>query len=71
MAMQLRPESIAGRAVCKWNVVVSNVVEEVDLFLLQHETRGNRVNRRIAPSLVEEPAILVQSLEEVDVGLRA
>lgn len=71
MAMELCPKSLAGGTVRKWNMVVSNVVEEVDLFLLQHQARGDGVNRRIAPSFVEETAILVQGLEEVDVRLRA
>ena len=54
---------------CEGHVVVGDVVEEVDFFLLQQETGGNRVNGSIAPSLVEKAAVLIQRLEEVDVGL--
>lgn len=53
----------------EWHVVVGNIVEEVDLLLLQEKTSGNRVDRSITPSLVEETTVLVEGLKEVNVGL--
>lgn len=51
------------------DVVVRDVVEEVDLFLLEEQAGGDRVHRRVAPSLVEESAVLVEGVEEIDVGV--
>jgi hypothetical protein len=52
-------------------MVVSDIIEEVDLVLLQHKASSNGVNRSIAPTLVEETAILVKRLEIVGVSLGA
>lgn len=59
------------RAVCKGDVVVGNVVEEVDLVLWKQQAGGNRVHGRVAPALVEEAAIAVERGKEVDVGVAA
>jgi len=48
---------LARGTVSEGNMPVRNVVEEVNLALVQHETSRNRVNRSIAPTLVEEAAI--------------
>lgn len=69
MAASVEADLLAGRAVGEGDVVVGNVVEEVDLLLGQHKTGGNRVHRRITPSLIEETTVLVEGLEVVDVGL--
>jgi hypothetical protein len=53
----------------EWHVIVGNVVEEMDFFLLQKETCGNRMNWRIPPAFVEESAILVEGLEEIQIWL--
>jgi hypothetical protein len=70
MAAEFETEVIAGRAVRKGDVIVRDVVEEVDLILLKSETGSNRMNRRIAPSLIKEPAVLIETLEEVEVCFR-
>jgi hypothetical protein len=57
--------------VCERDVIVSYIVEEVDLILLKHESGRYRVDGRIAPPLVEETAIIIQLSEEVNVGLGA
>jgi hypothetical protein len=62
---------LAGRTVGEGNVVVCNVIEEMDLLLLQHQRRGQRMDRRIAPALVEETTGVVEGLEVVDVLLGA
>jgi hypothetical protein len=49
-------------------VVISDVVEEVDLILFQHQSRSYRVNRSVSPPLIEETTILVKSTEVVDVS---
>ena len=53
------------------NVKISNVLEEMDLVLLQEQGSGDRVDWRIAPSFVEEAAILVQGIEVRGVGFRS
>lgn len=60
---------LACWAVRKWDVVVCDVVEEVDLIFRQHESGGDGMDRCIAPPLVEESAVLIQRLKEVDVRL--
>jgi len=55
----------------KGHVPVRNVVKEVDFLLLQHETRGNGMDRSVTPALVEETAVLVEGLEVVEVLTRA
>lgn len=56
---------------CKWNMPVSDVFEEVNLLLLQQQAGGNRMHWRVAPSLVEKAAIPIQNLEEIGVGFRS
>jgi hypothetical protein len=48
---------------------VSDVVEEVDFTLVEHETGGNGVDWGISPTLVEETAVLVQRLEIINILL--
>lgn len=50
-------------------MVVANFVEEVDLLLLQEKSRGDRVHRSIAPTLVEEATSVVERLKVVNVFL--
>ena len=69
MAAEVNPGLFARGAVGKGDVVIGNVVEEVNFFLLQEQACGDGVNRRISPSFVEETAILIEGLEEIDVGL--
>ncbi len=52
-------------------MVVGDVVEEMNLVLLKHETGGNRMHGRISPALVEEATVLVQGFEVIGVGLGA
>lgn len=62
---------LARGAVSKGNMPVGDVVEEVNLALVQHETSRNGMDRSITPSLVEETAITVKRVEEVSVGFAA
>jgi hypothetical protein len=55
----------------KRGVVIGNVIEEVDLVLLQQQTRCYRVNRSVSPPLVEETASLVDKREIIEISLRA
>ena len=50
---------------------VPDVVKEMNLVLVQHQTGSNGMNGRVSPSLVEEAAILVQLVEEVEIWLRS
>jgi hypothetical protein len=49
-------------------MVVGDVVEEVNLALLQHQSCSYGVNRSISPPLVEETTIRVERGEVVDVS---
>lgn len=66
---QVKTALLIRRAVSEGNVPVGDVVKEVNLILLEHEARGDGMHWSIAPSLVEEAAIAVEGLEEVDVLL--
>lgn len=69
MAAQVESCLLTSRAVSERNVIVSDVVEEVDLLLVKQDTSSDGVDRRISPAFVEETSILVKRLEEVDVSL--
>jgi len=71
MALVIEPELLARRAVRKGNVVIRDVVEKMYLVLLEHESRGNAVHGRVAPTLVEEAARAIQVVEVVNVGFGA
>ncbi len=71
VALERRAHLLARRAVGEGHVVVGDVVEEVDLLLVQHQGRRDRVHGRVAPPLVEEAAVAVQALKVVDVSLGA
>lgn len=69
VAFQLHPLVVARRAVGERDVVIGDVVEEMDFFLLEKEGGGNRVHGSVAPALVEEAAVAVERVEVVEVGL--
>jgi hypothetical protein len=39
---------------------VANFIKEVDFLFFEHESGCYRVNRSIAPSLIEEATVLIQ-----------
>ena len=55
---------------CERDMVVSDIVEEVDLVLLQQKTSSNGVDWSVAPSFIEESTIFVQGFEKVSISLR-
>lgn len=55
----------------EWHMVIGNVVEEMDFLLLEQKCGRNRVYRSVAPSFVEESAVLVQGVEKIYVGWRS
>lgn len=69
MALEFVSQFVPGGAVCEGDVIVGNVVEEMDLFLLEHDSRSNRVDGSITPAFVEEAAVLVEGLKKVQVCL--
>ena len=52
-------------------VVVCNIVEKVNFFLLQEKTRGDGVNGSITPSLVKETTVLVELVKVIEISLRS
>jgi hypothetical protein len=71
VAAEVQPRLLVGRAVREWHMEVGNLVEEVDLLLLQHDSGGNGVDRCIAPTLIEETTVLIQGGEVINVLLGA
>lgn len=71
VAAELSTELLPRRTVSERNMVVGDIVKEVDLVLLEHESSGDRVDRRVTPSLVEETAVLVERFEIVGVRGRS
>ena len=71
VATEIQSSLLISWSVSERNVVVGNILEEVNLFLLEKKTSSNRVDRSITPSLVEETAVLVKRLEEIEVRLAA
>ena len=67
MAPELQSQIFPSRAVSEGNVVVSNVVEEVNLIPVQSQACADRMDRGVAPSFIEEPAITVEAVEEVEI----
>ena len=52
----------------KRHMIISNIIKKVDLLLLQHQRRRNRMHRRVPPTLIEEPPRQVQMREVVDIS---
>lgn len=71
MALRLKPCLLASWAVRKGDVIVGDVVEEVDLFLLEEEAGCNGVDWSITPAFIEEPAISIERFEKINVRLRS
>lgn len=69
MAAKVQTSLLTRGAMGEGNVPVSNVVEEVNFFLLQEKTSSNGVDGSITPSLVEETTILIEGIKEIKVGL--
>lgn len=59
MAFQIQSRLFARRAVDEWNMAVSDLIEEVDFLLFEHESSSDGMDRRITPSFIEESSILV------------
>lgn len=60
MAFVLEPIVFASWAVSKRNMIIGNIVEEMDLILLKHESCSNGVNRSVTPSFIEESPITIK-----------
>lgn len=71
MTLVVQPVLLPGRTMRERDMVVCNIVEEVNLVLLKKQTSSNRVDWSIAPSFVEESAILVELVEVIGIGLRS
>ena len=53
----------------KGYVVVGNLVPEVQLFFLEEQASGNRMDRRVTPSFIVEAACPVEKVKVVQVLL--
>ena len=69
MTLQVQLYLFPCRTVRKGYMIVCNVIEKVDLLLLEKQSRGDRMYRCITPSLIEESAVPVESLEVVQISL--
>lgn len=70
MASEVNSRLLTRWAVSEGDMVICNVVEEMDFFLLQEQTGCDRMNWRISPPFIEETAILIERLKKVDIRLR-
>jgi hypothetical protein len=50
------------------DMVICDIVEEVDFAAVQGECGGDGVDWSVTPAFVEESAVLIKGVEEVDVG---
>ena len=71
MTFIIQPFLLTGRTMRKGDMPIRDVVEEMDFFFFQGQRRGDGVHGGVAPTLVEEPAVLVELREVVDVGFGA
>ena len=71
MAFVVDSVLLPRRAMREWDMPVGDIVEEVDLFLLQGQSGGNGMDGGIAPSFIEEASVLVELVEEVEIGVRS
>lgn len=69
MALVLHAVILSSRAMREGYVVIGNVVEEVNLLLGQHQRRSDGMHRSIAPSFIEEAAVLVKLVEVINISL--
>jgi len=53
----------------KGDMIVSNVVEEVNFLLVEHQTSSDAVDRSISPTLIKEATSLIKMVEIVNVLL--
>lgn len=51
------------------DVIISDVIEEMDLLLGKKKSGGNGMHWSIAPSLVEETTVLIEAGEEINVSI--
>jgi hypothetical protein len=70
MALQIQSRLLSSGTMRKWHVIISNVVEEVNFLLLEHETCGNGMNWGIAPTFIKKSSILVKRFEIIGISLR-
>jgi hypothetical protein len=71
VAFQVQPHLLTGRAMCEGNVVICNLVEKVNLFLLEHDAGRNGMDWGVSPSLIEEATVVVKSFKVVNILLRS
>ena len=69
MAFTIDSVLIPRRAMRKGDMPVCDIVEEMDLFLLQGQCGADGMDGRIAPAFIEEAAVLVELVEEVEIGI--
>lgn len=68
MTLQIQSCLFASGAMREWYVIVRNIVEEVDFFLVQKDSSSNGMDRSIAPTFIEESSILVKRFKVVDIS---
>jgi len=71
VAFEVQSVLLKSWAVGEGNVIIGNIIEEVDFLLLEHECRGDRVNRSIAPALIEEATVLVEVVKIINISRAA
>lgn len=52
------------------DVIISNIVEEVNLLFFQEKTGSNRMHGCITPTFIEESTILIKGLKIIEICWR-
>lgn len=71
MTTEVKPCLLASGTVGEGDMIVGNIVEEMDFFLLQKQARRDGVDRGIPPTFIEKASILIERFEEVGIRLGA
>ena len=71
MTFQFQSQILACWTMSERYVVIGNVVEEMNLFLFQHQSGGNGMHWSVAPSFVEKATVVIERIKVVNVGLRS
>ena len=71
MTFIIQPLLLFGRTMGKGDMPIRDIVKEMDFFFFQGQGRGDGVYGGVPPTLVEEPAVLVELCEVIDIRFGA
>lgn len=69
MTLQLESRLFSGWAMGERYMVIGDIIEEMYFLFLQCQCSTDGMDWGVAPSFVEETAVSVEGIEEVQIGL--